>query len=171
MPSFNADGRGYYFTEYAPEDVRALARRASTLSPSERLDLLGDEWWMARAGRHDIGVFLDLAASLGDDTTDAVTEQIRQRLASVHADFVPAAQRTEFEAWVRSRFGPVLEAIGLPVSGDPVYGASGDLGLERQFLHAARLAFTHPFGGERIDVTSPLPADLEQALSRAEQEA
>ncbi len=37
-----------------------------------------------------------------------------------------------------------LEAIGLPVSGDPVYGVAGDLGLERQFLHARRLAFTHP---------------------------
>ena len=32
-----------------------------------------------------------------------------------------------------------LEAIGLPVSGDPVYGVAGDLGLERQFLHARRL--------------------------------
>jgi 23S rRNA pseudouridine1911/1915/1917 synthase len=64
-----------------------------------------------------------------------------------------------------------LEAIGLPVSGDSVYGVPGDLGLERQFLHAARLAFTHPVGGDRIDVTSPLPADLERALGGAEQEA
>ena len=30
-----------------------------------------------------------------------------------------------------------LEAIELPVAGDPVYGVAGDLGLERQFLHAA----------------------------------
>ncbi|MBD0318335.1 MAG: RluA family pseudouridine synthase, partial [Thermoleophilia bacterium] len=37
-----------------------------------------------------------------------------------------------------------LGAIDLPVSGDPVYGVPGDLGLERQFLHAARLAFEHP---------------------------
>ena len=44
-----------------------------------------------------------------------------------------------------------LEAIGLPVSGDPVYGAAGDLGLERQFLHARRLAFTHPATAAKID--------------------
>ena len=44
-----------------------------------------------------------------------------------------------------------LEAIELPVSGDPVYGVAGDLGLERQFLHAAALAFDHPFTGERIE--------------------
>ena len=60
-----------------------------------------------------------------------------------------------------------LEAVGLPVSGDPVYGIPGDLELERQFLHAARLAFPHPFTGERVDVSSPLPADLEAALRLA----
>jgi 23S rRNA pseudouridine1911/1915/1917 synthase len=60
-----------------------------------------------------------------------------------------------------------LEAIGLPVAGDPVYGAAGDLGLERQFLHATRLSFAHPFTGERVEVESPLPADLAAALVRA----
>jgi len=60
-----------------------------------------------------------------------------------------------------------LEAIGLPVAGDPVYGRAGDLGLERQFLHAARLAFAHPVTGERIDTESPLPDDLAVALDRA----
>jgi len=60
-----------------------------------------------------------------------------------------------------------LEAIDLPVSGDPTYGAAGDLGLERQFLHAARLGFDHPFTGERIELESPLPDDLAEALERA----
>ena len=43
----------------------------------------------------------------------------------------------------------------------------GDLGLERQFLHAARLAFPHPFTGEPVDAESPLPADLQAALEEA----
>jgi 23S rRNA pseudouridine1911/1915/1917 synthase len=60
-----------------------------------------------------------------------------------------------------------LAAIGLPVSGDPVYGVARDLGLARQFLHAGRLAFEHPFTGERVEVESPLPPDLEEALARA----
>ena len=38
-----------------------------------------------------------------------------------------------------------LAAIGLPVAGDTVYGRPRELGLERQFLHAGRLAFPHPF--------------------------
>jgi 23S rRNA pseudouridine1911/1915/1917 synthase len=57
-----------------------------------------------------------------------------------------------------------LAAIDLPIAGDPTYGRPGVLGLERQFLHAARLAFDHPFTGEPVDVASPLPADLSAAL-------
>jgi 23S rRNA pseudouridine1911/1915/1917 synthase len=61
-----------------------------------------------------------------------------------------------------------MAAIEHPVCGDPLYGTAGEYGLERQFLHAARLAFIHPVSGEDIDVTSPLPADLAAALARAE---
>jgi 23S rRNA pseudouridine1911/1915/1917 synthase len=61
-----------------------------------------------------------------------------------------------------------LQAIGHPVCGDPEYGTAGLLGLERQFLHATRLAFDHPLTGARIEVLSPLPADLQSALARAE---
>jgi 23S rRNA pseudouridine1911/1915/1917 synthase len=60
-----------------------------------------------------------------------------------------------------------LAAIDLPLSGDAQYGVRGDLGLERQFLHAHRLRFAHPVTGDDVDVTSPLPHDLEVALDRA----
>jgi 23S rRNA pseudouridine1911/1915/1917 synthase len=60
-----------------------------------------------------------------------------------------------------------LKAIGHPVVGDPEYGRSGALGLERQFLHAEHLAFEHPVTGARVDVRSPLPADLAAALRQA----
>jgi 23S rRNA pseudouridine1911/1915/1917 synthase len=61
-----------------------------------------------------------------------------------------------------------LQAIGHPVCGDPEYGTAGLFGLERQFLHATRLAFDHPLTGERVEVVSPLPPDLARALRRAE---
>ena len=60
-----------------------------------------------------------------------------------------------------------LAAIGLPVAGDPTYGRPAELGLERQFLHAARLAFPHPITGEHVDASSPLPTDLASALGLA----
>jgi 23S rRNA pseudouridine1911/1915/1917 synthase len=61
-----------------------------------------------------------------------------------------------------------LAAIGHPVAGDPQYGTRGELGLSRQFLHAARLAFEHPVTAEPVDVSSPLPDDLVAALAVAE---
>jgi len=60
-----------------------------------------------------------------------------------------------------------LASIDLPVAGDPVYGRPHELGLERQFLHAARLAFEHPFTAEPVLAESPLPSDLVAALERA----
>ncbi len=60
-----------------------------------------------------------------------------------------------------------LAAIDLPVSGDPVYGVEGDLGLVRQFLHAHRLRFEHPVTAAGLDIRSALPADLAGALKRA----
>jgi 23S rRNA pseudouridine1911/1915/1917 synthase len=60
-----------------------------------------------------------------------------------------------------------LRAIGHPVCGDRDYGRAGLYGLERQFLHAARLAFDHPLTGAPLDIVSALPPDLERALAAA----
>ena len=62
-----------------------------------------------------------------------------------------------------------LQAIGHPVVGDPVYGASkvhGKITLNRQFLHACQLTFTHPRTGKVIDVEAPLPVDLDAVLQQ-----
>jgi 23S rRNA pseudouridine1911/1915/1917 synthase len=61
-----------------------------------------------------------------------------------------------------------LQAIGHPVCGDPEYGTAGRYGLRRQFLHAARLAFEHPITAAAIDISSPLPTDLADALKDAD---
>ena len=58
-------------------------------------------------------------------------------------------------------------AIRHPVAGDPEYGTTGRHGLDRQFLHASRLAFTHPGTGKRLEYVSQLPEDLDGALNRA----
>jgi 23S rRNA pseudouridine1911/1915/1917 synthase len=58
-------------------------------------------------------------------------------------------------------------AIGHPVCGDPRYGHAGRHGLARQFLHSAKLAFSHPITGEPLSFEAPLPADLATALERA----
>lgn len=101
--------------------------------------------------------------SLDTDTPkDAVTHFDVQELLARHT-----LLRVRLETGRTHQIRVHLAAIGLPVSGDPLYGVPGDLGLERQFLHAARLAFDHPFTEQRVDVESPLPSDLAAALDRA----
>ncbi len=55
-----------------------------------------------------------------------------------------------------------------PCAGDTMYGAdptiSARLGLSRQWLHAMRLGFRHPGTGDRVDVASSYPQDLQHAL-------
>ena len=58
-------------------------------------------------------------------------------------------------------------AIGHPLTGDTTYGGESRHGLRRQFLHAHRLAFTHPLTEERMEFASELPADLAAALEAA----
>jgi 23S rRNA pseudouridine1911/1915/1917 synthase len=66
-----------------------------------------------------------------------------------------------------------LSAIGHPIVGDPTYGGvhrrvADDVRavqrLGRPFLHAFRLAFTHPAEHRPMEFTSPLPADLQSVL-------
>jgi 23S rRNA pseudouridine1911/1915/1917 synthase len=70
-----------------------------------------------------------------------------------------------------------LNAIGHPIVGDQTYGGvhrrvPGNLRavqrLERPFLHAGRLCFTHPADGRRVEFDSPLPPDLESVLEEIE---
>ena len=68
-----------------------------------------------------------------------------------------------------------LSAIGHPIVGDALYGGvhrrvPGDIRavthLDRPFLHSARLAFTHPDDGRRMEFLSAMPADLQTVLDQ-----
>ncbi|MGD0737610.1 MAG: RluA family pseudouridine synthase [Terracidiphilus sp.] len=84
-----------------------------------------------------------------------------------------------------------MASIGHPVVGDTLYGGAGQLTdqvasqaaqskaarrkaeperlkLGRNFLHAARLEFTHPRTGKLLELEAPLPAELENFISRLE---
>jgi 23S rRNA pseudouridine1911/1915/1917 synthase len=98
-----------------------------------------------------------------DDPREAVTHfEIERALPAT------TLLRVRLETGRTHQIRAHLLAIGHPVLGDPEYGTPGLLGLERQFLHAVRLVFAHPFTGETVEVVSELPADLRAALERAE---
>jgi 23S rRNA pseudouridine955/2504/2580 synthase len=65
-----------------------------------------------------------------------------------------------------------LQQLGHPIAGDDKYGdfqwnrELARAGLKRMFLHAARLAIVHPGSGERLELESPLPAELQSFLDR-----
>jgi 23S rRNA pseudouridine1911/1915/1917 synthase len=114
-------------------------------------------------------------APVGRDRHDRLRHSLdtdTPRAAVTHFELVEllprhALLRVRLETGRTHQIRVHLAAIDLPVAGDPTYGVRGDLGLERQFLHAARLAFAHPITDAPIDVSSPLPPELAAALERA----
>jgi 23S rRNA pseudouridine1911/1915/1917 synthase len=112
-----------------------------------------------------------IEAPIGRDRRDPTRQSLdtdRPRDAVTHFELdeligQSALLRVRLETGRTHQIRVHLAAIGLPVVGDPVYGVP-DPALGRQFLHAARLAFAHPFTGERVDVSSPLPSDLTRYL-------
>lgn len=84
--------------------------------------------------------------------------RVRERFGSF-----PLAE-VEIVTGVRHQIRAHLASIGAPVVGDALYGGVALPGLTRPFLHASRLAFSHPVTGRRVVIESPLPADLRQCL-------
>jgi 23S rRNA pseudouridine1911/1915/1917 synthase len=95
-----------------------------------------------------------------DSPRDAVTHFEVERLLDGHA-LLDVRLETGRTHQIRVH----LAAIGLPVVGDSVYGVP-EPPLEHQFLHAWRLAFTHPLTDEPVEAESPLPEDLQSFLER-----
>jgi 23S rRNA pseudouridine1911/1915/1917 synthase len=61
-----------------------------------------------------------------------------------------------------------LASRGHPLVGDAVYGGSNVLGMQRQALHAQRLAFEHPILGSPLEFTAQPPADFVAAWKQIE---
>jgi 23S rRNA pseudouridine1911/1915/1917 synthase len=118
-------------------------------------------------------------------TIDApIGRDVRRRTRMSTRTDKPRAARTHFEveryldgytlARARLETGRTHQirahfaAAGHVVCGDREYGGAGILGLERQFLHSAHLALTHPVSGVALDQTSELPEDLMAALAKAQ---
>jgi 23S rRNA pseudouridine1911/1915/1917 synthase len=114
-----------------------------------------------------------IEAPVGRDRGDATrisldTDTPREALTNFEVERVYPAHallRVQLETGRMHQIRVHLAAIDLPVAGDATYGTS-EPGLERQFLHASALAFPHPFSGDRVETTSPLPGDLAAFLAR-----
>ena len=125
----------------------------------------------ARSGTIDAPIGRDRRVRTRMSTDTDVPRAARTHFELERAFAGYALLRVTLESGRTHQIRVHLQAIGHPVAGDPEYGPAagasrGALGLDRQFLHAARLAFDHPVTGAPVDATSPLPPDLQVVLDR-----
>ena len=126
---------------------------------------------------------------LGDARAAVSHYEVVRRLANRFGKFTLVRVRIETGRTHQIRVH--MASIGHPVVGDTLYGGSGQLTdqvasqaatskaarrkaeperlrLGRNFLHAAQLEFPHPGTGKLLQLEAPLPAELEEFLSRLE---
>jgi 23S rRNA pseudouridine1911/1915/1917 synthase len=137
-------------------------------------EYVGLVWGVVQAGRR-------IDAAIGRDSKDRQKMSTRARRARRAVTRVTWARHFKGVSLLKVAIATGrthqirvhLSAIGHPIVGDQTYGGvhrrvPGDLRavmrLERPFLHAARLSFTHPTDGRRVDFDSPLPPDLEAVI-------
>jgi 23S rRNA pseudouridine1911/1915/1917 synthase len=109
-----------------------------------------------------------LQSTRTDNPREAVTHfEVLERHART------ALLRVRLETGRTHQIRAHLTAIGHPVAGDVAYGggkSGARLGLERQFLHADKLMFSHPMGRGQVTCESKPPEPLRRALDVARRE-
>lgn len=114
----------------------------------------------APLGRRASRIVVDVTEGRGAETGF----EVRERFDG--ATLLEAVPRTGRTHQIRVH----LAAIGHPILGDRAYGGGGDdaraLGLDRPFLHAGHLSFTHPITRQAVTLDEGLPEDLRSAYHR-----
>ena len=160
----NAGARGYYRVVYSPEMIRALASAVANLAPTERIALLSDEWALVRAGRHDVGTFMDLAQGFKNERTPDVLETLLGRLAAIDEALTTDASRASYRTWVASLMKPALAEVGWASRSDDteerralraaIVSALGNVARDPETIQRARtMILAHLESKESIDPT------------------
>ena len=108
----NARSSGFYRVAYDEGLLAALGRHLDALAPAERIELLSDEWALVRAGKREIGAFLDLCRSYRGEADYPVLDELLGRLAAVEHRLVSEADRPALQRVVANLFRPQLQATG-----------------------------------------------------------
>jgi aminopeptidase N len=114
----NAGARGYYRVLAPPDMIAAIAKHVAALAPAERIALLSDEWALVRAGRRDVGTFLDLASGFGSERNDAVMSTLIGTLDTIGEELTTPKTLTAYRAWVARLLRPALNEIGWIVAAE-----------------------------------------------------
>lgn len=163
------DTSGLMVVARSREAMEALVRSIAAREVSRRYLALGHRPWSGAPSRR-------VDAPIGRDPRNrlrmAVVDLARHpgKPASTRIDLLQNSERgclvrCTLETGRTHQIRVHMASLGHPLVADVLYGGFPAAGLERQALHAYRLAFVHPLTGESLDFRSPLPPDLQAALS------
>jgi aminopeptidase N len=111
----NAGGRGYYRAEYGADTFAKMSAEMETsFSPEERIHFLGDAWAMVRAGRLNVGDYLNAMQNFQGDRNRAVIDEAIGVIPRIHDAIASPADRPAFETWVRTFLGPIAADLTTP---------------------------------------------------------
>jgi aminopeptidase N len=96
--------------------IAAMSRDVESIAPAERISLVADESALVRAGRHDIGTFLDLASGFRTERVPAVMQTVVDGLRRVDEEFTNDASRSAYRSWVSALLKPALGQVGWTAS-------------------------------------------------------
>jgi aminopeptidase N len=124
----NAGGRGYYRTEYDADAFGKMSTEMETsFTPEERIHFLGDAWAMVRAGRLNVGDYLNAMQNFQSDRNRDVIGEVMGVIPRIHDAIASPADRPAFEMWVRKFLTPIANDLGP----QPVAGEAADLAALR----------------------------------------
>ena len=165
-PLFYADGgaAGYYRSAYAPAEYKALLSQVTSLTGPERINVVGDELALMSAGTSKAGDFLSLAASLKNDDSAAVTENVIAGIRTLWARVAATdAERKELSTWVASTYAPRLASLGEPQASDTperqelraeLFGLVGGIGQDPKVIaESKQLAHTYLADAGKVNAT------------------
>jgi puromycin-sensitive aminopeptidase len=123
----NGGGTGFYRVAYDAAGLAAVRRSLPALAPSERIQLLSDEWALVRAGAREVGDLLDLCAAFQGEVDHAVLDELVARLSAIEHRLVADGDRPALQRVVAGLFRPALAATGW----DPAAAEGDEVRLRR----------------------------------------
>jgi aminopeptidase N/puromycin-sensitive aminopeptidase len=116
----NAGAKGYYRTEYTPEDYKKLVAAVETkLTAPERIYMLGNQWALMRSGEGNVAQYLDLVTAVSKDMSSGVIGDAVQSVGTVRVRIADTQEeRDQLETWVRTTFRPLYDEVKTPSASD-----------------------------------------------------
>ena len=108
----NAEGAGNYRVQYDERSWNLLLAALPKLSVPDRINLLGDAWALAQAGRANVSQYLEIIDKLPNKTELAEREQIINAFDFINRLLVANAMREKFQAYARSILRPSFDELG-----------------------------------------------------------